>query len=46
MKLRDLHNLYRLKPETVPEKNAFFTGAVIGGVISLVIWIAIFKAIF
>jgi hypothetical protein len=46
MNLRDLHNLYRLKPESVPEKNAFFTGAVIGGAISLIIWIALFKAIF
>jgi len=46
MKLRDLHNLYRLKPESVPEKNAFFTGAVIGGAISLAMWIIIFKAIF
>ena len=46
MKLRDLHNLYRLKPESVPEKNSFFTGVVIGGVVSLMIWIALFKVIF
>ena len=46
MNLRDLHNLYRLKPETVPEKNGFFTGVAVGGIISLIIWIVIFKLIF
>jgi len=46
MKLRDLHNLYRLKPKTVPEENLFFKGAIIGGAISLVLWGIIFKLIF
>jgi hypothetical protein len=46
MKLRDLYNLYKLKPETIPEGSSFFRGVIIGGFISLLIWIVILKAIF
>ncbi len=46
MKLRDLHNLFKKPEEGVPEKNPFFTGLMIGGGISLVVWIIMIEVVF
>ncbi len=46
MKLRDLHNLYRLENVGIPVGNGFFKGVIIGGAISLIIWAVILKLIF
>ena len=46
MKLIDLRNLYKIKCVGVPEKNGFFKGLLIGGMISVVLWAVILYVIF
>jgi hypothetical protein len=46
VKLIDLQNLYKIKCVGVPEKNGFFTGVFIGGMISVVLWAVILYVIF
>jgi hypothetical protein len=46
MKLKDLRNLYKLKPIGVPEKNPLFTGISYGLAICAIFWTIVFTILF